>query len=723
MKKKVITGILIFLGLIVQAVGMPAARAAANLPIYTDALASGWERWPWGGVTVNFASTSPVQSGNRAIAVQYTDSWAALYLHADPAINLADYDRLRFWIHGGSAGGRRLNVSANGDNSTEYIVTLQAGTWKEVVIPLSELGSPAALEDLWWQEWDGNASLAFSIDQIELLARSGGTTPEPPPGAGPALTVNVAAGRRAISPYIYGMNFADPALANELDLPVNRRGGNSTTRYNWMIDTYNTGSDWYFENIAEKNSNPAALPNGSAADRFVEQNRANGTDSIITVPLIGWVAKSRKEQHPYDCGFNVNKYGAQQKVDPWDTACGNGINTSGANITGNNPTDTSIAVDPQFVRNWVNHLKDRYGAASASGVQFYNLDNEPMLWNSTHRDVHPNGATYDEMRNLTYQYAAAIKQADPNAQTLGPVLWGWCAYFYSAKDQCGKLMDEPDSDYQTHEETYFVPWYLQQMQAYQTANGVRILDYLDLHYYPQADGVSLADSPGSAETQALRLRSTRALWDPTYIDESWTKDLGLGPVNLIGRMKGWVSANYPGTRLAITEYNWGALGYLNGALAQADVLGIFGREGLDLATIWGPPEPNQPGAFAFRMYRNYDGQGGKFGETSVQASSADQGKLAVYAAQRSDQAVTILVINKTGGGLTSTLNLSGFTPLKSAQVYRYSGDNLGAIVRAPGQAVTASGFSATYPANSITLFVIPLNVPMNERVYMTQVKK
>jgi hypothetical protein len=50
-------------------------------------------------------------------------------------------------------------------------------------------------------------------------------------------------------------------------------------------------------------------------------------------------------------------------------------------------------------------------------------------------------------------------------------------------------------------------------------------------------------------------------------------------------MRDWVDTWYPGTRLAITEYNWGGLDGLNGALAQADVLGIFGREGLALATL------------------------------------------------------------------------------------------------------------------------------------------
>jgi hypothetical protein len=342
-----------------------------------------------------------------------------------------------------------------------------------------------------------------------------------------------------------------------------------------------------------------------------------------------------------------------------------------------------------------------------------------MLWNSTHRDVHPAAVTYNELRDRTYAYAAAVKQADPGAQTLGPVLWGWCAYFYSAADGCA-----PGSDRAAHANTDFTPWYLQQMQAYETEHGLRILDYLDLHYYPQAGGVALADA-GSAQTQALRLRTTRSLWDASYLDESWISDTAPGgvAVNLIGRMKAWVNANYPGTKLAITEYNFGGLEHINGALAQADVLGIFGREGVDLATIWAPPAADEPGAYAFRMFRNYDGQGGKFGATSVQAQSADQSQLAVYAAQRGDQALTILVINKSGNSLTSQLTLQGFSPAQSAQVFRYSAANLNAIVTEAGQPVGAQGFTAQYPANSITLFVIPLGVPLDRQVYLPGIRR
>ncbi|HQK13263.1 MAG TPA: glycoside hydrolase family 44 protein [Anaerolineae bacterium] len=451
--------------------------------------------------------------------------------------------------------------------------------------------------------------------------------------------------------------------------------GNSTTRYNWQIDVHNTGSDWYFENIPDEIG---------VTDHFIEQDRRTGTRTLLTVPLIGWTPKRRLANHPYDCGFPRTVFPNQDDFDPWDTNCGNG-EWQGNPIAGASPYSTSIPITTTFVISWIRHLTTTYGTAAQGGVLFYNLDNEPMLWNSTHRDVHPTPTSYDEMRDRTYLYAAAVKAADPSAQTLGPVLWGWTAYFYSALDAApgGAWWNNP-LDRLAHGNTPFVPWYLQQMRAYETTYGVRILDYLDLHYYPQAEDVSLSPA-GNAETQARRLRSTRSLWYPTYTDESWIGE----PVYLIPRMKQWVADNYPGTRLAITEYNWGALDHINGALAQADVLGIFGREGLDLATLWGPPEAGQPGAFAFRMYRNYDGLGHAFGETSVRAVSADQGKLSIYAARRSgDGALTLMVVNKTGQTFTSTVAITGFTPAATAQVYRYSAANLSAIVRAPDQGVT-----------------------------------
>ncbi|WP_149263677.1 glycoside hydrolase family 44 protein [Actinomadura sp. K4S16] len=523
---------------------------------------------------------------------------------------------------------------------------------------------------------------------------------------GPALTVDPSASRHAISPYVYGMNFADEALAKELRLPVRRWGGNATSRYNYLYDETNRGSDWYFENVPGPAPDPAKLPDGSETDQFTEQDRRTGTDTLLTVPLIGWTPKGRD----YTCGFGIAKYGPQQGADTqWRPDCGNGVKPDGTNVTGNDPADTSVPAGPEYVTDWLSHLTGKYGRADGGGVRFYDLDNEPDLWHATHRDVHPDGAGYDEMRRQTYAIASAVKAADPGAKTLGPVGWGFQSLTLSGLDKqtCdregGDCWSDPP-DRAAHGGLPFADWYLRQMKAYEEEHGTRILDYFDEHIYPQQAGVSSTD-PGDAATQELRLRSTRQLWDPSYTDESWINQ----PINFIPRMRDLVEQNYPGTKLAITEYNWGALGHLNGALAQADVLGIFGREGLDLATLWAPPGTSDPGAYAFRMYRNYDGAGASFGETSVRASSADQGRLAVYAAERSsDKALTLMIVNKSlTDDLTSTVSIAGRSGSAAGRVYRYSGADQSAIVRAPDVAVGADGFTSTFPASSITLVEIP----------------
>jgi hypothetical protein len=174
------------------------------------------------------------------------------------------------------------------------------------------------------------------------------------------------------------------------------------------------------------------------------------------------------------------------------------------------------------------------------------------------------------------------------------------------------------------------------------------------------------------------------------------------------------------------------LEHINGALAQAEILGIFGREGLDLAALWNYPDAEVgydqfetlPGAYAFRMYRNYDGQGGRFGDISVSATSGDPVQLVIYAAQRSaGSALTLMVINKTSVTLSGAVALSGFDPEASGQVYRYSPANLNAIVRQADQTVGPGGFTADFPANSITLIRIEGVSTSSPPVYLPLVLK
>ncbi len=176
---------------------------------------------------------------------------------------------------------------------------------------------------------------------------------------------------------------------------------------------------------------------------------------------------------------------------------------------------------------------------------------------------------------------------------------------------------------------------------------------------------------------------------------------------LIPRMKSWVATYYPGTKIGITEYNWGAEDHINGATAQADVLGIFGREGLDLATRWGTPANTSPTYKAMKMYRNYDGNKSAFGDTSINATSPDPDSISAFAAVRStDNALTVMVIDKhlTATG-TVTVALANALPVGVAQAWQLTSNNV--ITRLSDLAFAGNSFTKVVPPQSITLFVVP----------------
>ena len=523
----------------------------------------------------------------------------------------------------------------------------------------------------------------------------------------PQLTVDVSANRHAISPDIYGINdYSDTGLADMMRVGVRRWGGDATSRYNWQNDVYNSAGDWYFQNQPYQDTNVGALPDNSTFDQFVETGLTTATKRLGTIPVLGWLPASRNQA----CGFSVAKYGPQQQADPYESDCGNGKHTDGSNVTGNDPHDTSSQFDPSFQQQWIQHLVSKYGSGTRGGVQVWSLDNEPEWWFGVHMDIHPNPATYDEMLSVGQTYASAIKAADPTALVTGPVSAGWYGYFYSALDFVNGWMTPPynfDSnpvDYKAHGSVPFIEWYLQQMQSYEQQHGTRLLDYVDLHAYLAPDGIAFGEA-GDDATNTLRLTSTRVFWDPNYTQPQ----TGNQAAYIIPRMEQWVAGNYPGTKTAITEYNWGALDDITGAIAQADILGIFGREGLDLGAMWGPPDvsKNQPAVYAFGIFLNYDGFGNQFGETSVSATTGNPDQLSIFAAQRSDNALTVVVLNKTTGDLATTLNIANFNGSPSAQVWQYSAANLQSIIRVSDAPLASGTISYTYPARSITLLVVP----------------
>jgi len=254
-------------------------------------------------------------------------------------------------------------------------------------------------------------------------------------------------------------------------------------------------------------------------------------------------------------------------------------------------------------------------------------------------------------------------------------------------------------DRNNHGGADYLPWLLDALRQNNIATGTRLLDIFTVHYYPQ--GGEFSDDVSTA-MQLRRNRSTRSLWDPAYVDETWINDR----VQLVPRLKSWVNTYYPGTSTGITEYNWGAENHINGATAQADILGVFGREGLDMAARWATPASSTPTYKAMKLYRNYDGNRSTFGDASVSATTANPDAVAAFAAQRStDGALTVMVVAKSLSVTTpATISLANFAHGGKAQAWQLTAAN--AITRLPDAGVSGSSFTVTLPPQSITLFVV-----------------
>ena len=596
---------------------------------------------------------------------------------------------------------------------------------------------------------------------------------------GPALSVDAntpntpGENPHTISPYIYGVNgYGMDSTSEKIANPgLVRWGGDATSRYNYQNNMTNSASDYYFENFLGGGS---MFPNASSSSNFPQffQGVDNvGSAALGTVPVLGWVSNNTQ----YTCSFSQTQFPSQQS---FESGCGNGVLTSGVDLNGSNGTTasqipnitslsepapsiltapnpaTSTWANGTWPGSWVNSLvtNPSYGnGASGKGVAIWDLDNEPTWWDAVHRDVHPVPFTYDEVTNGGIGTALAIKTADPTALVSGPVIDYWEAYFYSKKDiengwSSGSPCYQPWSnpiDREAHGGIPMIEYYMQQFKSYSQQYGLRLLDYVDIHGYfapdyPAGSGNSVAfTTAGDTQEQAARLNATRVLWDSTYTDPNEPQPNYITDANytsscsppaqapqLIPMLEKWVANDYPGTKTAIDEYNFGGLESINGAVVQADILGIFGRQDLGMGAFWPTTNYNQqgPGNYAFAMYRNYDGNDSTFGNTYLYATSTGssgdgEGQLSIYGGQRSsDNAITVMVINKTYGSLTSTISLENFSATSgtTAQVYQYSNSNLNAIVQQAGVSVTlpsGTGTTSTisnysFPAQSITLFVV-----------------
>lgn len=677
-----------------------------DMILYDGGMQSAWQDWSWAEHSLIHEQVK--YHGKPTLRLVPSD-YKALYLH-HTTFSLNDYTALSFAISGGKEGGQKLLVCfadmqdkfGTKVDLTPYLPNkkLPADRFVLCTIPLKAFQNEGlSVNGLVIQDNSGGKQEPVYLSEIRLLRRK-----PKPQGVEITLDVDTSQVLGSISPAIYGMAQPKAEHFAELKIPLSRWGGNATTRYNWELgNAWNSARDWYFRNGNYGAVAPEYRKPSSVADKAIVETLKAGADMILTIPTIGWVAKD-------------DNTGSESKNVPPEG--GDALSSKAEAIPGYDPTEnrkrTSIRSVARkgkpfqfppdredgivYQDEWIAHLVQRFGSAKAGGVKYYAMDNEPDLWDSTHTDIHPVRLGYQETLDQFLEYAKAVKEVDPTAKILGPVAWGWTGYFFSSRDR-GTDNFATHAERKSHSNMPFLPWFLQQVSRQDASRGRRTLDYLDIHFYPAAQGVY--EGKTDVDTNALRLRSVQGLWNPDYVDESW---IGTS-VQLIPRMKQWIQRYYPGTKLAITEWNWGAESTLNGGIAIAEVLGVLGREHVDMASYWTAPPVGSPGFFAWKMYLNADGTGKGFGETALAASSSDFERVSLFASVESkSRTLCLMILNKMPFDTAKiTLNIKGKQVPENGKVYRYSEEDPKIILGSSAIDFREGRAQLTLPPYSITL--------------------
>ena len=466
------------------------------------------------------------------------------------------------------------------------------------------------------------------------------------PATQPVTTIVIHADQPIgpISPWIYGTN--QPANDPPSRYTFIRQGGNRMTAYNWENNASNAGADWHHQNDAflSESDVPGETVRVAAAKAL-----ANGQTFIATVPIGDYVAADKRGDG------DVKGSGPDYLSKRFHRSVPSQTDAKTMPPTTRPDAGDDVVAQDAFV-SWLE--KAFPSAARKSGARIaYALDNEPDIWVGTHARIHPEPVTYAELIDRNIKYASAIKAVAPDALVFGFVSYGWGGFT--------TLQNAPDGAGRDATEVY-----LGAMKKAEADGGRRLIDVLDVHWYSEARGggteqtgvrvSEIGPRAGEVAVNEARVHATRSLWDPTYRETSWI-DRSLGePIRLIPRLRAKIDAHYPGTKLAMTEYNYGGGENASGAVAQADALGIFGREGVFAAAFWALSDKEPFSRAAFDAYRNYDGHGRAFGETALRVDNGDPAMLGAFASAREGDGATVIVLtNRTTNERTTRLDVRG----------------------------------------------------------------
>lgn len=391
------------------------------------------------------------------------------------------------------------------------------------------------------------------------------------------VIIDGAAEQKPISPYIYGKNNSlsdgknNPVSSAEWqrlrDLGIRffrENGGNNATKYNWRRKL-SSHPDWY---------NNVYAHDWDWAAKSLQQNIPSA-QGMWAFQLAGKTAKTSSYN------FNDWSYNHSQW---WDGVSQN--LAGGGTVNPDGGGDALVEGNPElYLENWtadstVGILDHWFGPGGvgldSNRILYWNMDNEPEIWDGTHDDIWPVEPSAEEFMQIYFEVAKKARAKFPGIKLVGPIPcneWQWYNWKGSKVSYNGK-------------EYVWLEYFILRIAEEQQLSGIRLLDVLDLHFYPgeniSTDIVQLHrvffdttyNYPGANGVK----RSGSSGWDGSitkeYIFERCNRWLEkyLGPDHDVTFSLSEIGIN--GTNPNVTA-SW-----------YASTLGEFAKQGVEIFTPW-----------------------------------------------------------------------------------------------------------------------------------------
>ena len=507
------------------------------------------------------------------------------------------------------------------------------------------------------------------------------------------VSINLNGEKKAISPYIYGVNeYGTGSNLKNVTVSNTRQGGNRYTGYNWETNWSNAGEDW--QHSSDTNIGDISDGAGYAVRKLSETcGKYNIPYKMATLQMAGYVSADKNGTVTEEESAPSERW---NKVE---------FRKNGELSLTPDLTDNTVYMDE-----YINYIVKTLGDAStATGIQAYSLDNEPVLWNDTHPRIHGEEVTNEELVSKSIELAKVVKEIDPKAEVFGPAFWGMLP--------CIQI-SESDSDWKSVKNDYnwYLDYYLKQMADAEKESGKRLLDVIDVHYYAQ-----------DCATDEARLQAARSLYDPDYVENSWLQPYMGQYFPFIPNIQESIDKYYPGTKIGISEYNLANIAdekntgkSVVSAIAETEALGCFADNNVYFATYWGTLPECPYVESAINLYTNYDGEGSSFGDTLVTAGTEDISKATAFASinGNDDSNVTMVLSNKDmTKSENAVISLDGTaTEYKSAVVYAITQESSEIRIIDVQNDISGNKINVELPPLSVAQIVLS-DKPTDKKVY------